>query len=446
MGRKFDIDRDRWQAASPYLDAALDLPPEGLDAWLRALETTHPGIAGDVRYLLSMQSDSFSSFLSGSAVLPPPQVLPLHNNELIGNYRVLRELGSGGMATVYLAERADGHFEQHVALKILRVSANDCEARRHFTQERQILASLDHPAIARLIDGGITNTGLPYLAMEYVEGVPIDRFCDQLRLSSGERLRLFLQVARAVERAHQHLIVHRDLKPSNIFVTSARVVKLLDFGIAKLLDPDALVNAAPPTRDVRMLTPDYASPEQARGDAITTAVDVYQLGRLLYELLTGQAPYPLSARNALESLRVILESEPRRPSIAVTLVDGAAAGEERARLAALAAARGLTPQRLAQVLRGDLDAIVLRALHKDQQRRYASVASFAEDVERYLQRLPVSAHNGVWGYRARKFVQRHTRAAVAAVAVMCAFVAMVAWYTTQLAAEERLRVRKSKPQ
>jgi serine/threonine-protein kinase len=318
---KFEIDRERWLAASPYLNEALELPPGRLDAWLQDLEATQPAIAVDLRRLLAVQSDSFASFLN-STVLLPRDLRQSHQGELVGNYRVLDEIGSGGMAVVYLAERADGHFEQRVALKILRFGADSPEARRHFAQERQILASLDHPAIARLIDGGITTAGLPYLAMEYVEGIPIDRFCDQRRMSIVQRLRLFLKVAEAVQYAHHHLIVHRDLKPSNIVVADGGAVKLLDFGIAKLLDPDSFVHAAPPTRDmVRLMTPEYASPEQARGDPITTATDVYQLGRLLYELLTGRSPYPLRARNSLASLRALLESEPRRPSMAVHSAD-----------------------------------------------------------------------------------------------------------------------------
>jgi eukaryotic-like serine/threonine-protein kinase len=434
MGKKSAIDRGRWLAASPYLDQALDLPPERLDAWLQELEATQPGIAVDVRQLIAVDTGSFSSFLNGQAALTLRGLPHSHQGEVIGNYRVLREIGVGGMAVVYLAERADGHFEQQVALKILRFGADNIEARRHFAQERQILATLNHPSIARLIDGGITAAGLPYLAMEYVEGMPIDRFCDQQRLGITERMQLFVKVAAAVQYAHHHLIVHRDLKPSNIVVTPDGAVKLLDFGIAKLLDPAGFVHAAPPTRDVvRLMTPDYASPEQARGDPITTATDVYQLGRLLYGLLTGKSPYPQRARNSLESLRIILESEPRRPSTAVSR--DTADGAEHCNLDAISAARATTPERLQQLMRGDLDAILLLALHRDPQRRYASAGQLADDVERYLHRLPVNASNGVWWYRTRKFLRRHVAAVAFAGVALCAFALLIAWYTTQLARE-----------
>jgi serine/threonine-protein kinase len=435
MSKKFDIDRGRWLAASPYLNQALDLPPESLDAWLQELAATQPAIAVDLRQLLAVQNDSFASFLSGQA-LPREDSRYSYQGEVIGNYRVLRELGSGGMAVVYLAERADGHFEQRVALKILRFGADSAEARRHFAQERQILASLDHPAIARLIDGGITAGGLPYLAMEYIEGVSIERFCDQRRLGINERLRLFLKVAEAVQYAHHHLIVHRDLKPSNIVVTHEGTVKLLDFGIAKLLDPDAFVHAAPPTRDmVRLMTPEYASPEQARGDPITTATDVYQLGRLLYELLTGRSPYLLRARNSLASLRAILESEPRRPSVCISRAETVVETDGRASLERICAARAITPERLRQTLRGDLDAILLMSLQKEPPRRYASVAQLGDDVERYLRRLPVNAYQGVRLYRAKKFLLRHLGGVVVAGLVTCTFVLLIAWYTAQLASE-----------
>jgi serine/threonine-protein kinase len=433
MSKHFDVDRGRWLAASPYLSEALDLPLDRRDAWLQDLAATQPAIAMYVRRLLDRQTDTLDSFLSGQALLPGE---PSYSNqgEVIGNYRVLRELGSGGMAVVYLAERADGHFEQRVALKILHFGADSAEARRHFAQERQILASLNHRSIARLIDGGITSAGLPYLAMEYIEGTSINEFCDRRCASLAERLRLFLQVADAVQYAHHRLIVHRDLKPSNIVVTPEGAVKLLDFGIAKLLDPDGFIHAAPPTRDaVRLLTPEYASPEQIRGDAITTATDVHQLGRLLYELLTGRSPYPVRGRNSLASLRTILECEPRRPSAAISGAETTA--EEQASLDRIASARHLTPQRLRQGLRGDLDAILLKALHREPQRRYASVAQFADDVERYLQRQPVSAHDGVLFYRTGKFLRRHVAAVALTALVLSSFVLLIAWYTTQLAGE-----------
>ena len=443
------MDRERWLVVSPYLDQALDMPATQLDAWLRELESSDSRIAADVRRLLAVQAnEGFSSFLNGQAAEPPGDARYAHPGELIGNHRVLHELGRGGMAVVYLAERADDHFEQQVALKILRFGAESGEARRHFAQERQILASLNHPAIARLIDGGFTALGLPYLAMEYVEGVPIDRYCDEQRLSIDDRLRLFVKVAEAVQYAHRHLIVHRDLKPSNIVVTHEGAVKLLDFGIAKLLEPNNMAHAAPPTRDVvQLMTPEYASPEQARGDPITTATDVYQLGRLLYELLTGRAPYDLRDRNPVDTLRVICESEPMRPSTAATTPNTTDAAEVTS-LAAIGTARGTTPDRLRRVLRGDLEAILLMALRKEPERRYSSVGPLTEDIVRYLEGLPVSAYKGVWIYRTRKFVRRHAASVSITSTAVCFVVFLIVWYTIQLANErdradkETLRARR----
>jgi serine/threonine-protein kinase len=437
MSDKPVMDRERWLAVSPYLDQAFDLPPEQLEPWLQQLELSAPHIATDVRRLLTVQhADPFSSFLTGVVTQPPDDAQSLHEGELLGSYRVLRELGHGGMAVVYLAERADGHFEQQVALKILRFASPGGEARRHFAQERQILASLNHPAIARLIDGGITPSGLPYLAMEYVDGTRIDRYCDERRLSIEDRLRLFLKVAEAVQYAHRRLIVHRDLKPTNIFITSDGAVKLLDFGIAKLLDPQAIAHAAPPTLDViKLMTPEYASPEQVRGDAITTATDIYQLGLLLYELLTGQRPYEVQGHKALEALRVICESEPMRPSDAVSGKPGTHAESP----AAISAARATTPERLRRLLRSDLHAIVLMALRKEPERRYGSVALLMEDITRYLEGRPVNAYKGVWSYRAGKFLRRNAAGVTVAVIAACAFAFVVLWYTIQLA-NERDRV------
>lgn len=427
------MDREHWLAVSPYLDQALELAPEKLEPWLLDLESTAPHIAGDVRRLLAVQgARPFGSFLSGAATPPPLEdVQHLNDGELLGSYRVRRELGRGGMAVVYFAERADGHFEQHVALKVLRVGAQGSDARHHFAQERQILASLNHPAIARLIDGGITPSSLPYLAMEYVEGLRIDRYCDEHRLTIEDRLRLFLKVAEAVQYAHRRLIVHRDIKPSNIVVTADGAVKLLDFGIAKLLEPDRMAHAAPPTLDVvRLMTPEYASPEQARGEAITTATDIYQLGLLLYQLLTGQYPYNVHGRQALEALRVICESEPVRPSMAVD-----PKGADASLLAAISTARATTPERLHRQLQRDLQAIVLMALRKEPEHRYGSVGRLMEDVDNYLQGRPVSAHKGLWGYRAGKFVRRHAASVVISSIAVCAFAFTIVWYTIQLTSE-----------
>lgn len=329
---------------------------------------------------------------------------------LVGRYRIVRELGRGGMAVVYLAERADGQFEQQVALKLLKRGVDTDEVVGRFDQERQILARARHPGIARLLDGGVGPGGRPYLVMEYVLGRPIDLYCDDLRLSVPDRLRLFLQVARAVEDAHRNLVVHRDLKPGNILVTTDGHAKLLDFGIAKLLDPDA--GATPVTRTAsRMLTPAWASPEQLAGDPVTTASDVYQLGLLLHLLLAGRLPDPRGGR-----------AEITRPS-SNEVSDEAAW------------ARLTTPARLQKELAGDLDTIVLTALRPEPERRYGSVAQLIDDVERYLDGRPVSARPDTLRYRTGKFMRRHTAAVSTAAMALMLLVTVVVLYTIQLTRE-----------
>ena len=286
----------------------------------------------------------------------PPAAFEFVAGDRIGSWRVVRVLGRGGMATVYLAERADGQFEQRAALKVLDVSRNFDALVARFTQERRILARLEHPNIARMIDGGATRTGQPYVVMEYVDGEPIDRHCDRLRLGLEERIRLFTRVANAVQDAHAHLIVHRDIKPSNILIDAGGEPKLLDFGIAKLLAPEG---AAAETRSaLHPMTPEYASPEQVRGEPLTTASDVYQLGFLLYYLLTGRSPYNADRRNIAAMIQAICQSEPARPSASTTsrAVGGIHAGRETA------AARSTTPERLRRRLWGDLDTILLTTM------------------------------------------------------------------------------------
>lgn len=430
--------------SSPYLDQALDMPIALRDAWLRELEAREPQIAADIRLFLAAESsEGFTGFLNEPLAPPPAVNAHALQGELIGSYRVVRKLGEGGMAVVYLAERADGQYSQRVALKILRVGADGNPAQFHFAQERQILASLEHQSIARLIDAGMTAKGLPYLVMEYVEGVRIDRYCDEQRLSIDARLRLFLKVAHAVQYAHRHLIVHRDLKPSNIVVTSDGNIKLLDFGIAKLLEPAAFEHAAPPTRDgARLMTPEYASPEQILGKAITTATDIYQLGLLLYGLLTGREPYNVSGRKSIDAFRTICESDPAPPS---TTTQGAMADDESrvASATAISEARATSPDRLRRSLRGDLDAIVLKALRREPEHRYASVGGFIDDVGRHQQGLPIAAYEGVWAYRAAKFFRRHVTALLIAGIAILIITFVITWYTVQLATERNSARREA---
>jgi len=323
----------------------------------------------------------------------------------IGAYQLLQVLGEGGMGKVYLAARADDLYQKQVAIKTVQGGLGQNRALLlRFGSERQILANLDHPNIARLLDGGITADGLPYLVMEYVNGVRIDDYCRIHQLGTDRRLELFCTVCAAVEYAHKNLVVHRDIKPANILVTTEGVPKLLDFGIAKLLDPQSGQLARTMTSE-RMMTPEYASPEQVRGDQVTTSTDVYALGVLLYELLVGKRPFQLDPTNPLEIARIICQQDPEPPSV------GSAANPA---LAAPDAARTLS---------GDLDKIVLMAMRKEPARRYVSVAALAGDVKAYLTGYPVHARTDTWKYRSAKFLRRHKAVAAAAAIVTLALIA-----------------------
>jgi serine/threonine protein kinase len=337
----------------------------------------------------------------------------------IGPYQLDRLLGRGGMGAVYLAHRADGHFEQQVAIKLIDLPLATGLFRQRFRQERQILAELQHPYIARLLDGGVTAEGDPYLVMEYVDGVPIHRFCQERQLSAQERLRLFLRVCEAVQFAHQNFIVHRDLKPDNILVVDDGTPRLLDFGTAKLLSPSLARPGSELTREgYQSFTPQYASPEQVLGNPITTASDTYSLGVLLYLLLTGMQPYELKEQTTAEMLRVVCEQVPRRPS--------------------LAAGTG-------QRLDADLEAILLKALRKEPRERYLTAEQLASDIRAYLAGQPVAARQGTLRYRASKFIRRN-RLALAGTALLAASliagIAGVLWQA-QVANEERRKAEAS---
>ena len=325
----------------------------------------------------------------------------------MGPYELLAEIGRGGMGTVHLARRADDEFEQRVAIKLMRPGfASDLDLKR-FKGERQIAAVLDHPNIARLLDGGATPEGAPYFVMEHVEGGPLLEYCHERGLSVRERLVLFRQICAAVQYAHQHLVVHRDLKPGNILVTADGEPKLLDFGIAKLLSGGGGTAFAEPTATLdRLLTPEYASPEQVRGRPVTTASDIYSLGVILYELLSGEKPYRIDTNDPAELVRLVCERDPERPSTRT-------AGLSR-----------------------DLDAIVLKAMRKEPERRYPSAAALSEDIGRFLDGRPVEARRPSAAYRARKFVRRHRIGAAATVLVLAAAAAGV-WATLREARRAR---------
>jgi eukaryotic-like serine/threonine-protein kinase len=364
--------------------------------------------------------------------------------KIVGNYKLTSVLGHGGTGTVYLGERADRQYSAQVAVKIVDGATVQGDLGMRFRAERQILASLNHPNIARLLDAGETDDGQPYLIMEYVHGDPVDRYCDQQQLDLNSRLRLFLDICAAVQYAHQNLIVHRDLKPANILVTVEGKAKLLDFGIAKLLDvSEASASALALTRmNDRLLTPEYASPEQILGRPVTTASDVYALGVVLYELLTGLRPYVVpAAASQLELERSICITDPQRPSSCVRRAIDAGPVEGQSSIAAIALARQLNPDRLQRRLIGDIDAIIMRALRKEPEHRYGSIEQFAADVRRLLAREPVQARQGNWVYYSQRFVRRNAIAVGAGtifVSVILAFAVTMSIQRERIA-EERDR-------
>ena len=342
----------------------------------------------------------------------------------IGAYRIVRELGHGGMGTVFLAERDDEQYHQQVAIKLINPGLGGETIRRRFRNEMQILADLNHPNIARLFDGGETADGVPYLVMEYVEGIPINRYCDEHNLSTEQTLRLFSTVCDAVQYAHQHLVIHRDIKPGNVLVTSEGLPKLVDFGIAKLLDGGRSVSDATATA-MPFMTPEYASPEQVLGVSVTTATDIYSLGVVLYELLSGTLPYRLKSRVPHELAQAICDQEPERPSTSLTT-------------------RKIDASRLRKRLHGDLDNIVMMAMRKEPPRRYATAEQFAEDIQRHLNGLPVRARQDTFTYRAGKFIRRKkfavAAAALIAVTLLVGIIA-TAWQA-RVARAERARAER----
>jgi serine/threonine protein kinase len=402
-------------------DAVVELPRDERLPWLAASCEGDQALYDDVADLLKSQDlfeQGFTLTPLVEAALRQPTSLDVFEGTRIGQYEVIREIGRGGMSTVYLAQRADRVYAKEVALKIVRPDGLHEDLLRRFQQERDIVAKLDHPHIARLLDGGTTDSGFAYSVMEHVEGQPLDVFCDARGLGIRDRIALLRNVCDAVEYAHRHLIVHRDLKPSNILVTSDGTVKLLDFGIAKLLDNATVeTTTVDATATSRRFTFAYASPEQIRGESIATTTDVYSLGVVLYELLCGCRPHGTHA-SIPEIARAICEDEPVPPSRVV----GRASGDGVELASSL---RGTMPTRLARILSGELDNIVLTALRKEPGRRYASVERFNEDLGRYLTGLPVLAQPDTRQYRARKFVARYRTQVIAACLTAASLLAAV---------------------
>ncbi len=416
---------ERWRLIDELFHAAVELPPNKRRDFLEGACGGDVSLGAEIQKLID-GSDRAGSFIETppaldetTLALPESETEPLAGLRL-GAYKVIREIGRGGMGTVYLAARADEEFRKQVAVKLVTAGFDHESIIRRFRNERQILAGLDHPNIARLLDGGTTESGAPYFVMEYVQGQTIREYCDTHRLTTLERLKLFRTVCSAVHFAHQNQIVHRDIKPANILVTADGTAKLLDFGVAKLLSPIAQAGEVTETIS-RALTPEYASPEQARGETITTASDVYSLGVLLYELLTGHRPYSVAGRSLIEIIEAICEQEPTKPSMVIgrTVTSPGASGNTGVITPeAVSKARGSEPHRLRRELEGDLDNIVLKALRKEPQRRYASVEQFSEDIQRYFEHLPVIARQDTLSYRTSKFIARQKAGVSAATLVV----------------------------
>ena len=425
----------RWKQVRDLFDAVLEQPVNRRDTFLAVRTAGDPQLAAEVRDLLASYRES-DHLLTQPAVKGLEALLPGSGATLgdettivnakttdtagmvgrrMGHYRLIKKIGSGGMGSVFVAARDDRQFEQRVAIKVVRPSMNTSQILQRFLQERRVLAGLEHPNIARLLDGGTSEEGLPYLVMEYVEGVPIDKYCEERKLDVTERLRLFRIVCDAVHYAHRSLVVHRDLKPVNILVTSEGVPKLLDFGIAKLVGPQSATDTSL-TVDTAPMTPEYASPEQVHGDAVTTASDVYALGVMLYRLLTGKSPYRIEKLTAAALFGAITTQEAVKPSQAALL------NEENSQAAVEAATREGAPEKLSRRLMGDIDVIILTALQKDPARRYASVDALSDDVAAHLDGFPVSAQPDTVTYRVHKFVRRHMAGVAMAASLALALV------------------------
>ncbi|MGH9838838.1 MAG: protein kinase domain-containing protein [Blastocatellia bacterium] len=384
---------ERWQQTEDIYQTAVYLPEDQREEYLAAVCAGDDELRTTVGTLLTRhaQAGEFTETLPLTADLLTGD--PLIERR-VGAYRIVREIGRGGMGAVYLGARADNEFQKRVAVKLIKRGMDTDFILRRFRRERQILASLDHPHIARLLDGGTTEDGLPYFVMEYIEGQPLYRHCDARRLGIAERLHLFQQICDAVHFAHQNLVVHRDIKPSNILVTPDGAPHLLDFGIAKLLTPELAADTIDATGTAaRLMTPEYASPEQVRGERARPTSDIYSLGTVLYELLTGHRPLRLRSRSMYEIARVVCEEEPELPSESLMRTDNLVliGAGDAATLEAICQARGASPESLRRELAGDLDRIALKALRKDPRQRYQSAAELREDITRHLEGRPVSA-------------------------------------------------------
>jgi serine/threonine protein kinase len=438
------INPDRWRVLSPYLDEALEIAADERAAWLASISARDAALAAELQTILAEhQVIHDSRFLEEAVIDPRATLLQSLAGHVIGAYRLVSLIGQGGTGSVWLAERCDGRFKGRAAVKLLNIALLGRAGEERFRREGNILACLQHPRIAHLIDAGVSPTGQPYLVIEHVDGRSIDRYCDEHALGIEARLRLFLDVLEAVAHAHANLIIHRDIKPANVLVSTDGQVKLLDFGIAKLLErdpergtPRSAVSSAITREGGPALTPEYAAPEQLSGGSVTTATDVYALGVLLYVLLTGQHPAGRALESPATLVRAIVVSDPPRVSDAV--VSQSVPEEVLSRHAKQC---GTTSARLRRALRGDLDTIVAKALKKNASERYPSVSALADDLQRFLRYEPISARPDTLRYRTFRFVRRHVGGVATAAAVIVLIAGLTVVHTTRLAAE-RDRARR----
>ena len=434
---------ERWHQVKIVFHQLLEVTPEERSSFLDRACSADPSLRQEVESLLFSEDEARSGFLE-----PGSTCATLRKGTKLGDYEVQSLLSAGGMGVVYRAIRADGLYKQQVALKIVRADLGKEFTSTRFRNERQILASLDHPNIAKILDGGTTPDGLPYFVMELIDGLPITAYCDQHKLTIDARLQLFRTVCSAVHHAHQHLVIHRDLKPGNILITSEGVPKLLDFGIAKILDPKLRVeNATMTAGGPWLMTPEYASPEQVRGATVSTASDIYSLGVLLYELLSGHRPYRGNPSSWLDVGRQVCEEDPEKPSTAFLRVEQASGhvdGEDAITLGIVSRARNTGAAELRRRLRGELDSIVLKALRKEPQQRYISAEQLSADIAKHLRHEPIIAATGSSAYRLRKYLRRHRLGVAAGGSLLAVLIAFAVVQAVQLRRITRERDRANR--
>jgi len=438
------MQKEQWKKVNRVLDTALDLPQKDRVTYVEKECKGEQSLKNQVLELLdSIEESKTEEFLEGTQAYPQRLARDISASDttritsssmigkIIGHYKIIELIGHGGMGSVFKAERADGAYDRQVAIKILRHGMDTPSNIARFKRERNILANLDHPNIAQMLDGGLTNQGLPYLVMEYVDGMPLLSYCDRNQLSIPARLELFEDVCEAVNHAHQNAIIHRDLKPSNILVTDTGNIKVLDFGIAKLLNPSQSEDIFKTRTGARMLTLGYAAPEQLESQAITTTTDAYVLGILLYELLAAQHPFDLEKKGLTKIEEVIRNISPERPS---QRLKGLLADQQDD----ISSNRSTTPAALHKTLAGDLDAITMKALRKEQSQRYSSVEQLLEDLARRKSDLPVLARNDSIRYNVSKFLKRHRTGLTVAAGFLVMLIGFITFYTIQIS-EERHR-------